>query len=220
MTRTHNTIYYPLVSTIMIKPKYIHIEGMDLAWKSTLVKNIKLYNADIDIRHNSILAQWDNQIYQLADNLRKSHSYEYNSTTLWNLFAVAMEHDVRKFKQPLLDTLQDSTIFLRSMAYHTIKWNTRLTSELLRIFLEFNHPTFDNSIILTASIEERRKRLEQRYKDNPEKVADDDLMIIEKPEKFLQMEKVLIDLWEQYFNSKIINTTHLSPDEVYHISGI
>lgn len=220
MTRNYNTIYYSLVFAIMTKSKYIHIEGMDLAWKSTLVRNVKLAITNIEIRHNSILAQWDNQIYQLADSLRKNYGNEYDSTTLWNLFVVAMEHDVRNFKQPLFDTLQDSTIFLRSMAYHTVKWNERLTSELLRLFIEFNHPIFDSSIILTASIEERKKRLKQRYRDNPEEIADDDLMIINKPEKFLQMEQVLISLWKQYFNSQIIDTTSLNPDQVYEISWI
>lgn len=197
---------------------YSHIEWMDLAWKSTLVKNAKHYDPSLEIRHNSILPQWDNLIYQLADNLRRNYWDAYDPTTLGNLFVVAFEHDVRCFQPLLVDTLQDSTIFLRSMAYHTIKGNTRLTTELLRLFQEFHHPIFDTSIILTASIEKRKQRLAERYAQAPHEVADDDLMIINKPDKFLQMEQVLIKLGKQYFNSKVLDTSDLTPEEVYKVA--
>lgn len=48
------------------------------------------------------------------------------------------------------------------------------------------HPVFDRAVVLTAGIEVRRQRLEQRKREEPTEVADDDLMVVKAPETFLQ----------------------------------
>jgi hypothetical protein len=191
---------------------YLHTDGMDLAGKTTGTKKfIEKTKTHWEIRRNSI--SQNNPIYLLADSLRKEDAYD--AEILGNLFTVALTADIHSFKYPEVNTIQDSTIILRSLAYHTVRGTPRIT-EVLRDCLG-NHPTFDLSFVFTASIEARLKRLQMRIDQNPEEVAPDDLMVKNNPEKFLAMEACLIDLARQNFHSVIIDTSSLTPDVVVGI---
>lgn len=194
------------------RANYIHIDGMDLAGKTTATQNIVAMTDNLwTWRRNSLSGE--NPMYQLADSLRLGKiKNTYDAETLGNLYVAALMGDIRNFIWPDKNTVQDSTIILRSLAYHTIRGTPRISEVLLDLLPE--HPKFDASFILTASIEERIKRLQKRRELAPQEVGDEDLMVINKPEKFLAMEACLIDIARNAFHSVIIDTTTLTPDMV------
>lgn len=189
--------------------KYVHFEGMDLAGKSTATHLFAVQSGEAwAVRRNSM--DVDNPLFLLADSMRKDDGY--SAETLGNLYIAALMADIEKFERPATNTIQDSTILIRSMAYHAVNRTPRIVEAFSDILP--THPRFDNSFVFTASIEARQERLQQRMRDNPEEVASDDLMVLRNPEKFMAMEKVLVDLATSAFGAVLINTTELSPQEV------
>jgi cytidylate kinase len=108
-----------------------------------------------------------------------------------------------------------ATLLLRSMAYHVVNQTPRIAAIFKDILPE--HPRFDKSFVFTASIEARQGRLQQRMQEDPEEVAPDDLMMLDKPEKFMAMEKVLVDLATTAFGATVIDTSKLKAEEVCNI---
>jgi len=191
------------------RPYYIHFEGMDLAGKTTAAQNfIKSTNMEWDIRRNSLMP--GNPIHILADSLRKEKAYD--AEVLGNLYVAALMADIRSFQWPDRNTIQDSTIILRSIAFHTVRGTPRIRGVLLDLLPE--HPKFDASFVFTASIEERVKRLQKRINLASREVSEEDLMVIKKPEKFIAMEACLINISRMAFHSVIIDTSSLTPDMV------
>lgn len=188
---------------------YLHIDGMDLAGKTTTARRIIIkVGGEWNVRTNSLSD--NNPIYLLADSLRKEDTYA--PEILGHLYTVAMMADVAIFQWPTTNTIQDSTIILRSLAYHTISGNINISAVLDDILPK--HPDFDASFVLTASLEARLKRLDSRRTEHPENVASDDLMIVRKPEKFLAMEACLTDIASKRFRAQVIDTTNMTPDMV------
>lgn len=191
------------------RSNYIHFDGMDLAGKTTATQNfIKSTNLEWDFRRNSLGR--NNPIHLLADSLRKENAYD--AEVLGNLYVAALMGDIRNFKWPERNTIQDSTIILRSIAFHTVRDTPRIREVLLDLLPE--HPKFDASFIFTASIDERVKRLRKRIDAAPQEVSEEDMMVINKPEKFLAMEACLIDTARMAFHSVVIDTSTLTPDMV------
>ena len=191
------------------RTQYIHIEGMDLAGKTTATHNfIDRTGRDWDVRRNSIVP--DNPMYLLADSLRRADAYD--AEVLGNLYVAALMGDIRTFEWPDKDTIQDSTILLRSIAFHTVKGTPRVVEVLQE--LAPKHPKFDASFVFTADIETRLRRLQSRMDNQPEQVSPEDLLVRAKPEMFMAMAAALIDLARNSFHSVIIDTSTLTPDAV------
>lgn len=191
------------------KPKYIHFEGMDLAGKTTATKNfIARTGEEWTVRRNSL--DKNNPIYLLADSLRRADAYD--AEVLGNLYVAALMGDIRSFQYPDRNTIQDSTIILRSLAFHTVKGTPRIKDVLLDIIP--SHPSFDASFVFTASLQKRIERLQSRITNEPDQVSPEDLMVLNNPDKFMAMEAVLIDLSRNRFHSVIIDTSTLAPDVV------
>lgn len=189
--------------------KYVHFEGMDLAGKTTATGLFAEQSGESwAVRHNSL--DPDNPMFLLADSIRKDDGY--SAETLGNLYVAALMADVEKFERPTTNTIQDSTILIRSMAYHAVNQTPRIVEAFTSILP--THPRFDSSFVFTASIEARQGRLQQRMRDNPEEVAPDDLMVLRNPGKFMAMEKVLVDLAVSAFGAILINTSELSAQDV------
>ena len=192
-----------------LKSQYIHIEGMDLAGKTTATQNfIKQTGREWDVRRNSIVP--DNPMYLLADSLRRADAYD--AEVLGNLYVAALIGDIRTFTWPEKDTIQDSTILLRSIAFHTVKGTPRIVEVLQE--LAPLYPKFDASFVFTANIETRLLRLQRRIDNQPEQISPEDLLVRDKPEMFMAMEAALIDLSKNSFHSVIIDTSTLTPDMV------
>lgn len=191
---------------------YLHIEGMDLAGKSATIKGFLAHaRGQWEVRRNTL--DPENPIYNLADSLRRSNRFD--AEIVGNLYVAALMADVRNFHLPVINTLQDSTILLRSLAYHTVEGTPRIPQVLLDLAAQ--HPKFDFSFVLTASIEKRLDRLARRATFEPDQLNANDLLVKSNPLRFQQMEGCLVDLARKTFNSEVIDTSCLSVEEVVGI---
>ncbi|HYH75796.1 MAG TPA: hypothetical protein VD735_07620 [Candidatus Saccharimonadales bacterium] len=191
---------------------YMHLEGMDLSGKTTTAARYAEQSPlDWRVNHNSISEH--NPIYELADKLRLEDAYD--PEVVGNVYVAALMGDMRTFERPSgINVIQDSTIVLRSLAYHTVKKTPRLGSMLQDIAAE--HPRFDASFYLYADMDARRDRLAQRQAERPWEVAEDDLMILKDPKRFEDMEAMLQHWSTTIFNSTVIDTTEMTPMQVHN----
>ena len=74
---------------------------------------------------------------------------------------------------------------------------------------------FGHSIVLTATIDDRRRRLDQRRAAAPEEVAPDDLMVETEPKLFMEMERLLICYAQQHFDAITVDTSEMSKRQVW-----
>jgi thymidylate kinase len=191
---------------------YYHIEGMDLAGKSTVTLAVQKHLGDsVTIRHNTI--QSKSTFHRTVDELRLSESA--NSDQLGVLYLQVLKDDISRFEYPETPTIQDSTVALRSLAWYSAQCNP-IEKEFEMLLKQ--HPKFDSSIVLTANITVRKLRLQSRINENPEAVAVDDLMVLNNPELFLKMEQALVYYSTKYFGSKVIDTSELTKEEVCQIA--
>lgn len=184
---------------------YLHFEGLDLAGKSTLCKRLKEKWPVEQTRHNSISD--GNILYEKANELRKKDSLD--SELLGWLYYAAMILDLEKFSKSEGRIIQDSTILLRSLAFH-LGHKTPVLPEFLIKALD-KHPRFDYSFVLVASRECRLKRLEKRRENQ---LGPEDFIVRDNPDLFYKMESILVDYSIKYFNAKVIDTSDLEyPDK-------
>lgn len=194
--------------------EYLLVEGMDLAGKSTLNRKLVEDGLFKEKRHNSICESGHNEIYLFTDKLRLTRNY--TPEILGPMYVSALLEDIRNFSYPKVPTVQDSTIILRSLAFNKVMGIKSVVRSLEEVAEK--HPKFSRAVLLTADIKTRQKRLQMRINEAPETVAEDDLMVLKKPEKFIAMEQYLVSFGKKYFHTKVIDTTDLSPDEVMKIA--
>lgn len=182
---------------------------MDLAGKSTVSKIFAQISEIKWIIHDKRLTQ-DNPIYDFALGLSKKDGF--NSETLGYMYLAALMQDIKNFKLDA-NTIQDSTLLLRSLNYYT---NVNSNDELAQGFSKLipQHPTPNKSFYLTADICSRRQRLAQRMESAPEKLTSMDLLIQNDPIRFIQIDESLQDLSVKIFNSEVIDTSKMSVMEV------
>ncbi len=185
--------------------RYIHIEGVDLSGKSSTTKAVIEQQQSEWAVQDRIITPHKNPLRDLADRL--SDEDVYSSDAVGIAYAAALRADLDLFEYPTIDTIQESTLLLRSLAYHAIN-NNRST---LRLFEDMAplHPKFDRSYLLTASREERLNRLARRAINST-----NDLLIVRDPKRFKKMEDSIIDYAKDLFNTQIIDTASMSAEEV------
>lgn len=192
---------------------YVHFEGLDLAGKSTLSKKFAAATGgEWRVQRNRINSV--NHIQPLADKIRIEALYD--DEVIGTLYYAALLGDIRTFTWPEMPTVQDSTIVLRSFAFHSIARTPKLPALFKDILDE--HPKFDMSILLTASIDKRKERLQIRMWEHPEVVSKDDTMIVSDPNRFLDMEAFIIENSKRVFGSTIIDTTDMTEEDVLNIA--
>jgi thymidylate kinase len=179
----------------------IHVEGLDLAGKSTTCRRLKDRFPELQINKNRLCI--DNPVHALADELRLTDGL--SSTPLGHLFYAALEWDIERWREPSAPTLQDSTVLLRSIVYHEAHGNDALAA-LFRGALE-RHPKFTSSYVLTCDREVRYRRLEGRISRGND--APEDHILTQDPERFFAMETRLIELATRHFDAKLIDTSRL-----------
>ncbi len=187
---------------------FIHLEGMDLSGKSSVAKAIQeRSNLDWQINNNRLLDV--NEVYDFINS-----TYElslFDDEVYGYLYFVALMVDLKKFEQNT-NVIQDSTLLLRSINYHTKHGNTKLV-ELFEDLINI-HPVPTQSFYLTASVDARRKRLEERLRNDPNKVSNNDLLVLNDPDRFMEMDYDLMTLSQKYFNSTVIDTSNMTIEEV------
>lgn len=191
------------------KQYYLHIEGMDLAGKSTVSNKIADKSVLEWVINDKKLNQ-SNPLYDFA--LEQGKKNIYNSDIMGYLYLAALMEDLRTFKHET-NIIQDSTLLLRSLNYYkTLGKNDDLVHAFASLVSK--HPKPNKSFYLTADINTRRNRLENRILSTPKKITTIDMLIKNDPKKFMWVDKSLMDLSVNYFNSYIIDTSKMSDTEV------
>jgi guanosine-3',5'-bis(diphosphate) 3'-pyrophosphohydrolase len=189
---------------------YIHLEGLDLAGKSTICRRLQKRIPDLVKRHNTLLEH--NPIYDKADNFRKNFSGHdgLSEELIGMIYYAALRVDLDEYIPPLQPTIQDSTIILRSIVFHSSNGNKELSKRFENLLPK--HPQFGKSFVLVASRETRLHRLEQRISRKND--APDDYIVRDDYPRFKAMEEYLIELAKQYFNADIIETEFLETPDI------
>lgn len=180
---------------------YIHLEGMDLAGKSTVCRRLAERLGSVVVRRNSISDE--NPIYPLVDAWRKQKSLPEASLG-WFYHAVMLT-DFSLYCEPAGNAIQDSTILLRSLAYHETQGTDARLADLFRAALPV-HPRFTASFVLKASHERRLERLAKRRKEN---LGPEDFLVRDRPDVFYRMEGLILDYAQRCFQARVIDTTEL-----------
>jgi guanosine-3',5'-bis(diphosphate) 3'-pyrophosphohydrolase len=182
----------------------IYIEGLDLAGKSTVSRRLRERCGNFEIRNNSLLRS--NPLHQAADRLRKAT--QTDDLSLGYLYYGAMLYDLEQIRNeptPDANVLQDSTILLRSLAFHTVSGNTALAEQFRSKLAE--HPKFDRAFFLTCSPDVRKQRLAGRAsRGNTNR---EDFLISSNPDLFFAMEGELRRLATEYFGAEVVDTGEL-----------
>ena len=187
------------------KASFVLLEGVDLSGKSSVISRlVKKYE---HWRHQHYTITGSNKILEVAREIEKD-----GSEWIGHLYAKALEYDISQFQWPEVNTIQDSTILLRSLAYHAAARYQQVVHELETIALK--HPKFTSSYVFTASIEVRKERLKERIQSGSKKVTVNDLKVIRDPEFFMRMEHALVDYAQTFFGAVVIDTSNMSLDEV------
>lgn len=183
----------------------LHIEGLDLAGKSTVCRVLR-DRWGAEMRVNSILPPGANAIHAEAERLRKADALP--AAPLGGLYYAAMMRDIELYKPPSGPVVQDSSLILRSIAFHSVFGDPAL-ADAFRAWLP-RHPRFGATVVIRASDEVRRKRLEgrcSRHNDNPE-----DFLIVRDPAGFHCMEDILMETAEREFGATVVDTSFLERD--------
>ncbi len=179
-------------------------EGLDLAGKSTVTTMMhQRLGSGWELRKNSMVPVGTNTIYDLALRLRLARAID--NVNLGFLYLAALRHDIELFeKEPVgqqADIVQDSTIMLRSLAYHKASGNHELVG-LFESLLD-RMPRYDILFLCTITHEERLRRLQLRRKEN---IGEEDLLVVKDPELFYQTESYLFEYARRHFHTVEIDT--------------
>ncbi len=189
------------------------VEGLDLAGKSTLVRDLQaeLTRRGIPVRVSRNALCPDNPIAALADQVRRDPHAGLVETGA--IFLAAHLWDARHFRPPPDGTvhLQDSC-WLRTLAYHTYRGTPGIPDLLREAVASF--PRFEAALFLTACVEERQRRLAQREQERPGSNDFEDHLVKSAPGAFTQHEVVLQETAVQTVGAKVLDTTDVTPDRL------
>ena len=171
-----------------MKTPYVLFEGLDLAGKSTAVRDFaEASDIDWHIRQKTVTDA--NAIRDLAASLKRDTTIS-DATRGWMYYA-SFRADLDLLVPPTAPTLQESVTAFRSIAFHSVLGDRDLAQEFQRNIDKLD--IFSSAFILTATIQARQRRLEQRLQSDPASVSPVDLIVRDQPHKFLEMEEIMID---------------------------
>lgn len=184
---------------------FVHIEGMDFSGKTTAAREMDL-RAPFLRRHNNIAASEISDLGKAVDAM--SESGRYRGLTISMGYVASILADIDNFEWPKEDTIQDSAAAIRCMSRLAIDGQGALLG-ILETASQNNHPRFTRSFYLTATIDERLRRLRER--GDPSR---NDLMLVHDTDKFMAMEEVAMEKSVSIFGSEVIDTTNIDPQDV------
>lgn len=186
---------------------YVHIGGMDLAGKTTVVNRfIASTNKPWGIRKKFL---WDENPSKRAILL----SQDDDSVSKGYMYLAALVEDIKHFQYPRYDTVQESCIILRSLAFWTVLGPRKLAQGFEALLP--SHPKFDKSFILTADANVRLERLKERGMISF--VSKTDALLVADITVLMEMEAVMVRVAKKWFGSLVIDTTSLTPAEVVEL---
>lgn len=196
--------------------RHLHVEGMDLSGKTSFIaRYVEKSNTEWQVRHG--LLNEDNPIRSLADQLAANKRYSQQITN--DLYIAGIAADIETYRAPIINTIQDSVVALRALAWH-ISNNNRQDAARIETLLE-RHPQFDNTFYFAADIRRRQERLIMREREDPARIDSKDLLVREDPERFIKMERIVQKYTLELFNAHLVDTSDLTPTEVLrHVETI
>ena len=193
----------PIAPARPYSPLTIHIEGLDLAGKSTTCRMLR-DRLQAEYRHCSLLP--DNPIYQFASDLHVAQKVK--TETAGGIFLGSVMRDLERYAPPDHYVVQDSTSVLRSIAYHSVIGDPGLADAFRELLPR--HPRFGASFVLWSSHEVRLMRLEgriSRHHDTPE-----DYFIRDFPDKFNRMQDIIIGTAKEFFGAEVVDTSNMEQE--------
>ena len=184
--------------------KLFLVEGLDLAGKTSACNKL-VARLSPRPEHCRNALSGENALYGAADDLRRADGLD--GAYLGHAYLAAAALDIRLFKPPRRNRIQESTIALRSYAHYKARGEDVLADGFARILNDPRYPQFDAAVVLTASLEERLNRLNKRRKEAPDEIAPDDLAAARTPDLFLRMEEVLVEEAKMRFGAMVLDTT-------------
>lgn len=184
-------------------PLTIHIEGLDLAGKSTTCRLLR-DRLKAEYRHCALLP--DNEIYTFASSLHVAQ--RVRPETAGGVFLGSVMRDLERYTPPDHFVVQDSTTILRSIAHHSVLGDPGLADAFRELLPRY--PKFGASFVLWSSTEVRLMRLEgriSRHHDTPE-----DYFIRDYPDKFNRMQDIIIETAKEYFDAQVIDTSKMEQE--------
>lgn len=200
------------------KGYFVLVEGLDLAGKSTLASFLKeklMQHFDVVSYSRNALTE-GNDFAVFADRQRKNPEITLSETC--PLFIAAHLCDVIQFKSPRRNEihLQDSSWF-RTLAFNKVRNNENFLPLLDRV--ANLQPKFDLVLYLTASIEVRKKRVNQREIEKVMENDHSDYLVYSNPELFNKNDEILLLTVQNYCdNVEIIDTSELSQENVQNVA--
>lgn len=191
--------------------KLFLVEGLDLAGKTSVCKSLVAWLMPRPEHCRNALAS-KNILYLAADELRRAD--ELDGRYLGHAYLAAAALDMKLFRPPLVVRIQESTIALRSLCHYRARFEDQLADGFGHILDDPDYPRFDAAVVLTASLEERRARLDTRQREAPNDVAPDDLAVIRTPDLFRRMESILVEEAVERYGATVIDTSGLDKVEV------
>lgn len=195
----------------METPFLFLVEGLDLAGKTSACVSLRDGLAPRPQYFRNALSG-GNALYAVVDELRRTDSLD--GRYLGHAYLAAAAMDTAQFIPPEGLRIQESTIALRSLAHYRARGDPGLANGFENLLNDPAYPRFDGAVVLTASLEVRRERLEMRRQQAPDEVAPDDLAVLRAPDTFLRMEEILIDETVRRYAATVIDTTMLTKVEV------
>jgi len=181
---------------------FILFEGLDLSGKSTLCRELSAA-LGWPVRHNTLLPGGTDHAHQAA---QRAHQEQIlGPVEVGHLFLEALVDELDAYGGKGEPCVQDSTILLRSIAYHTGLGNKELTAKFTA--LTARHPKPALAFLCRPTREVRLRRLEGRVSrgnDTPE-----DYLVRDDPAVFQRMEMTIHDLAQEHFGMEILDTSNL-----------
>jgi thymidylate kinase len=193
--------------------QHILLEGIDLSGKSSAIQFLNSHFPSFSVNHQKLCRI--NYLQTKIKELQKEGLLTPN--TIGHLYAESIRFDIENFASVDFGdgVLQDSLNLLRSLAYHSSFGNLSVVKHLES--LAEIHPKMTKAFVFTASLEVRQARLMKRFSESPASVTANDLLIINNPSVFQQMDSAIIQYAIRYFNAEVVDTTNLDLVQVQQL---
>ncbi len=188
----------------------ILVEGLDLAGKSTLVRNLTEHyhrqGLQVRVANGQLCPQ--NPVAQVAREMVRWDE-GFGGLEAGAIFLSSHLWDLRHFEVAPSGTLhlQDSC-WLRSLAFEKVKGDPQIAT--LMEATGPSTPSFTRAFVLTADLETRRRRFQRRAGQNDLH----DQLAFRRPELFFRIENQLIECARKWAGAQVIDTSRLSCDQV------
>lgn len=191
----------------------ILIEGLDLAGKSTLLSSLQRHflslGWQVRVAHGDLCPE--NPVAQVARQMMRWDP-GFSSDEGGPLFLASHLWDLRNFCAPQEARclhIQDSSA-LRSLAFERVFGRPAL----LPLFEDVvdRLPTFDLTVGLTAGLETRKRRYQQRAENDL-----NDQFLFRNPEGFSRVDEELMALVRERLGGQVLTTDELAPRQVFEL---